>query len=201
MALKLFQCSGGHVAVPDRSLVLVSREDGGNLVVNPPSEVWDRSELSARELTLWSFLVAATGRAMLDVLPQLHRGCINYWDAGNWALNEEFEPRGRKSGPVHRRVHLHLLGRSRDTTHPAWRWGEAPVFPDFANRHAWAAGFERLRPDECSSIATRAIELLRSKYGVPDTEIAPWTQCSGCGYPVPRSSTPGETRCEECRSV
>src|SRR5690349_17361720 len=105
----LLTTSGGTVVLPDTSLVLCDRKDGGNLIVNPPREVWDRSELFPTELIAWSFLVAATARAMLDVLPQLEGGCINYWDAGNWALNEDAEPRGPKRGEVHRRVHLHLL--------------------------------------------------------------------------------------------
>ncbi len=196
--MKIFECSGGQVSLPSRDLVLVSREDGGNLIVNPPREVWDRSELSARELTLWSFLVAATGRAMLDVLPQLALGCINYWDAGNWSLNDDAEPRGRKAGPVHRRVHLHLLGRSRDAAHPGMRWGEAPGFPAFAARYEWAKDFRRLRPDECVAVLARVSELLVSKYGVNESEIAATRPCQGCGYPTPRAGSQPGNRCEEC---
>ncbi len=119
MALKLFTCHGGHIVLPDRTLVLVSRQDGGNLVVIPPREVWERSELTPLELMLWSFLVAATGKAMIDVLPQLEGGCINYWEAGNWALNDEAEPKGLKTAGEYRKVHMHLLGRSRNATDPA----------------------------------------------------------------------------------
>ncbi|MBK5259805.1 MAG: hypothetical protein JJE51_09445, partial [Thermoanaerobaculia bacterium] len=141
MADVLFTCSGGSVVLPDARLVFVSREDGGNLIVNPPRPVWERSELTPEELTHWSFLVAATGKAMLDTLPQLEGGCINYWEAGNFALNEAADPPGPKTAPEHRRVHMHLLGRSPRAKHPAWRWGEAPKFPDFADRYEWAAGF------------------------------------------------------------
>src|SRR6185503_10551912 len=134
MGRKIFICDGGCIVMPDLELVLVDRGDGGNLIVNPPRNVWERSELSAVELSLWSSLVAATGKAMLDVLPQLEGGCINYWEAGNWALNEQAEPRGPKTAREHRRMHLHLLGRSPGATHPAWRWGESPVFPRYAER-------------------------------------------------------------------
>lgn len=96
MSQILFSCGGGNIALPEPTLVLVSRLDGGNLIVTPSREVWDRSELSATELTSWSFLVAATAKAMLDTLPQLKDGCINYWDAGNWALNEQAEPEGKR---------------------------------------------------------------------------------------------------------
>ena len=164
MPRRLFTSSAGAIVLPARDLVLVDRADGGNLIVNPPRDVWERSELTAAELTRWSFLVAATGRAMLDVLPVLEGGCINYWEAGNWALNENAEPRGPKTPREHRRVHLHLLGRSRFATHPDLRWGEAPKFPGFRDRQAWAATFEPLTADECSAVVARAEAILREKY-------------------------------------
>ena len=170
-ALQLLRCAGGTVVLPDETLVLCDRLDGGNLILNPPREVWDRSELSAAELTMWSFLVSATARAMLDVLPQLEGGCINYWDAGNWALNEAAEPRGPKRGPLHRRVHLHLIGRSREARNPSMKWGEAPFFPPFAERHTWAAGNQRLTPEECASIISRARQVLTERYGVLESEF------------------------------
>jgi len=176
--MRLFRCDGGEIVLPP--LVLTGRLDGGNLIVNPPREVWERSELTAAELTHWSFLVAATGRAMLDVLPQLDGGCINYWEAGNWALHDDAEPRGRKSARDYRRVHLHLLGRSRSASSPTWRWGEAPLFPAYADRLAWAASFEPLTAEECGAIVTRAQTLLTSRYGM---QVAAPVQCARCGYP------------------
>ena len=82
-------------------------------MVSPPRSVWERGELAPTKLTFWSFLVTAAGQAMLEVLPQLQGGCINYWEAGNWALNHASEPVGLKQAKEHRRVHLHLLGRGR----------------------------------------------------------------------------------------
>ena len=35
---------------------------------------------------------------MLETLPQLDGGCINDWEAGNGALNNETEPKGAKPG-------------------------------------------------------------------------------------------------------
>jgi hypothetical protein len=160
----LYRGIGGEIVLP--ALVLVGRGDGGNLIVNPPREVWERSELSAAELTHWSFLVAATGRAMLDVLPVLEDGCINYWEAGNWALNERAEPAGPKWPREHRRVHLHLLGRSRNAADPSWQWGEAPRFPSFEDRAQWAAAFEPLTDDECAAIVKRAEEILAERYAL-----------------------------------
>ncbi len=193
--MHIFSCQGGEIVLPARKLVLVDRRTGGNLIVNPPRPVWERSELDAHELMLWSFLVAATGRAMLDVLPQLAGGCINYWEAGNWALNDEAEPQGSKTAPAYRSVHLHLLGRSRTTADLAWRWGEAPIFPTFAERFVWAAKNERLTADECSLIVARAEALLRTQYDLRAEQIAPWTACSGCGYPTPLAPPV----CAECQ--
>ena len=46
MSLILFQSAGGFLVLPDRASLLVSRENGGNLVINPPRPVWERSELT-----------------------------------------------------------------------------------------------------------------------------------------------------------
>ena len=193
----LFRCSGGDVALPNADLVLIDRADGGNLIVSPAREVWDRSGLSADELTRWSFLVAAPGRARIDVLPQLANGCVNYWDAGNWALNIDADPKGvLKSGPEHRRLHLHVLGRSREAKSPNWKWGEAPYWPSYAERHAWAKAFQRLTPDEARGIVARTAELLQEKYGVAAEDIEPWRACPRCKYPHPGSNP--TKLCAEC---
>jgi diadenosine tetraphosphate (Ap4A) HIT family hydrolase len=195
----LFSCDGGSVALPALALVMVDRADGGHLVVNPPRGVWDRTALSPAELTRWSWLVAATARAMLEVLPQLTNGCINYWDAGNWALNDAAPPVGRKTGPAHRKLHMHLLGRSPHSVDPAWRWGEAPRYPLYADRHIWAAGRARFTVDECRAVIGRVQVLLQSVYGVGAESIAPVAACASCRYPVPVAQLGAATRCEECR--
>ena len=104
MPRTLYSGPGGFVVRPDK--VLSDRNDGGHLVVNPSKDVWERGELSPNELVQWSYLVAATGAAMLKTLPVLAGGCLNYWEAGNWALNELAPPRGAKDVLQHRRVHL-----------------------------------------------------------------------------------------------
>jgi len=201
VSLELFTCAGGHIALPDRTLALVSREDGGNLIVNPPREVWERSELTPAELTRWSFLVAATGKAMLEVLPQLEGGCINYWEAGNWSINEGAEPVGPKTAPDHRQVHLHLLGRSRTAASPAWKWGEAPKWPDYVERHDWAKKFERLTAEECRKILTEVETILKSRYEMTASELEPWSPCHVCGYPAPAEQHQSQKLCAECRQT
>jgi hypothetical protein len=184
VSLTLLWCAGGRLVLPDRRLVLVDRRDGGHLVVDPPRDVWERSELGRGELWRWSSLVAAAGGAMIEVLPQLDGGCINYWEAGNWALHDEAEPRGPKRARSHRHMHLHLMGRSPRAQHPSWTWGEAPRFPAFADRFAWAASFERLTASECLAIVTRTAERLRDVYGFADGQVEPWSPCVTCGYPM-----------------
>jgi hypothetical protein len=206
----LFRCTGGSVLLPAERLVLVDAGDGGNLVVEPPRPVWERSQLTPGELTLWSFLVAATGRAMIDALPQLAGGCVNYWEAGNWALHDAAAPVGAKSAPEHRRVHLHLLGRSPRASDPAFRWGEAPGFPAFADRHRWAAGHRRLAASECHAVVTRLEQLLRERYGLQDAQIEAVAHCPQCGYPLPAGDLVEDAgegrgdraagRCADCRA-
>jgi hypothetical protein len=198
MSVTLFRGDGGALVLPDPANLLVSRELGGNLVVNPPRAVWERSELTADELTQFAFLVSAAGRAMLDSLPQLSGGCINYWEAGNWALNDDAEPRGRKDARSFRSMHLHLLGRSPTSTDPAWKWGESPRFPAFAERHSWAARFERLTAEECRQIVCRMDALLRTRYGVQSGRLIATAPCTRCGYPAPVAAADAGHLCAEC---
>jgi len=162
----LLRCDGaGTVTLPPPTAVLVDRRDGGHLVVHPPRRVWERSELHRQELFEWSALVAAAGRAMLDVLPQLQGGCINYWEAGNWSLHDAAPPEGPKD-ERRRRVHQHLLGRSRTAAHRSWLWGEAPLFPRFVQRHAWSAPFQPLTRAECADVIHHLVELLKNVYDI-----------------------------------
>jgi diadenosine tetraphosphate (Ap4A) HIT family hydrolase len=200
MPLVLLSCAGGDVVLPDAALVLVDRVDGGNLVVNPPRPVWDRSALAPEELARWSALVAAAGAAMLESLPQLHDGCLNYWDAGNWALNAEAPPIGPKTGPEHRQLHLHLLGRSRQATDPDFRWGEAPRFPDYADRIAWAAPHARLTPGECLRVVRATQSRLHGTYGFTAAQVGAWRECTGCAYPFAHAAAT-QDRCPECRNA
>ena len=192
----LFSCAGGDLLLPGPGSVLVDRAAGGHLVVNPPRAVWDRSELSASELGAWSCLVAAAGAAMLATLPQLQGGCLNYWDAGNWALNEAADPAGPKTGRAHRQVHLHLLGRSRTSVDPDFAWGEAPRFPPFAARQAWAERHAPLTDEECVRVVLHCRNRLLTTYGQHEATLRPWHSCPQCGYPGP-GDDPTEP-CPDC---
>ena len=155
----LLTVPGGQLVCP--TLVLCDRGDGGHLVVNPPRRVWERNCLKPSELALWSLLVAATGQAMLDELPQLAGGCLNYWEAGNWALHAQAQPIGPKDVHAHRQVHLHVFGRGRHARHPDWQWGESPRFPMHSQRLNWASEQQALSESECNAVAQRCSVLFK----------------------------------------
>lgn len=178
----LYQCAGGTIVLPPAELVLVDREDGGNLLINPPRPVWERSILAREELAAWAYLVAAAGAAMLSELPQLEDGCINYWEAGNWALNDAAPPPGPKSARGFRSAHMHLLGRSPRARSWYLKWGEAPNFPNYADRLTRARAHAPLTADECSRIVARTDLTLSEKYEMD--QRAQWSRCAGCSYPI-----------------
>ena len=195
MKLTLFACAGGTLVLPAGASLLLSREDGGNLIVHPPRPVWERSLLDVDELDAWGRLIAASGAAMIATLPQLEGGCVNYWEAGNWALNGAAEPLGPKTASAHRNVHQHLIGRSRFSANPRSGWGESPHFPLFSERHEWARAHQRLTPAECTAIVKHAEHALRESYGFGADAIRPWSECPHCAYP---SIAKAGTNCEEC---
>jgi len=159
----IYKGAGGTVVLP--KMVFLDRADGGHLIVNPPHDVWEQSELAPLDLAHWCFLVGAIGRAMIDVLPQLEGGCVNYFEAGNWALNDAAPPKGKKKrAPDYRRVHMHVFGRSPQARHPSWRWGEAPRLPDYKERQKWAKDFAPLTERECKAIVKQAKDILRRRY-------------------------------------
>lgn len=188
LSIKLFITTGGSLLLPDRSALLLDRFTGGNLVVLPPRPVWERSELTREELANFSFLVAASSKAMLDSLPQLKDGCLNYWEAGNWALNDQADPAGRKKAHDFRKMHLHLLGRNPNATDPRWQWGESPEFPKFVERQTYSAEYQRLTPDECWRIVSQLPGILRAQYNVPSAEISDPVRCKHCAYPTVSNS-------------
>ena len=165
MSNVLLSVSGGHVILPSK--VLCHRADGGHLIVNPPRDVWERNCLSQDELKEWALLVAATGRAMIETLPMLSNGCLNYWEAGNWSLNEERFPPGPKIVQQHRRVHMHIFGRSRSASDPDWKWGEPPRFPEYSESDEWVQRFDPLAPDECNNVVDRIKMILSSDARLP----------------------------------
>lgn len=200
MSHVLMRTRGGTVCQPDPATIMIDRADGGQLVVYPPRRVWDRIALTRDELVDWNLLVAAAARAMLETLPQLDGGCLNYWDAGNWALNAAAPPAGPKTAAGHRVLHLHLCGRSPRSTDPSWAWGESPFFPPYADRFAWSRGKQALTAAECAAIVAQTAAVLRGAYASPDALGLDSAACAACGYPTPAGDLL-EGRCPGCRPV
>jgi hypothetical protein len=194
----LLRATGGDLCLPDPKTIMIDRLDGGQLVVNPPRRVWERTALDRSELIAWNLLVAATGKAMLDCLGQLQGGCVNYWDAGNWALNDAADPPGPKPGPTFRVLHQHVIGRSPRSGDPDWRWGESPFFPAFADRLAWSRGKAALTAEECVAIVGRVRDVLLTAYEVPDADVHGGATCVVCGYPTPAALCDASRRCATC---
>lgn len=198
MSHVLMRGRGGTVCLPDPATIMIDRVDGGQLVVYPPRRVWDRTVLTRDELVAWDLLVAATASAMLETLPQLDGGCLNYWDAGNWALNAAAAPEGPKRGPEARVLHLHLCGRSPRSTDPSWAWGESPFFPAFADRFTWSRGKHALTPGECGAVVARTVTGLQARYDEADALGIHSRPCAVCAYPAPVADLAGGA-CPRCR--
>ena len=92
-----------------------------------------------------------------------------------------------------------LLGRSPHANDADFRWGEAPRFPDFENRLAWAAPHGRLTPDECVGVVSRTHRLLLERYGFDTRDIEPWQPCDSCGYPT--TTLDAACCCPECANT
>lgn len=200
MSHVLMRGRGGTVCLPDPPTIMIDRADGGQLVVYPPRRVWDRTALTRDELVAWELLVTATARGMLETLPQLDGGCLNYWDAGNWALNTAAAPEGPKRGPDARVLHLHLCGRSPRSTDPSWAWGESPFFPAFANRFSWSRGKRPLTPGECGAVVARTLTVLEAHYDEADALGIHAVPCAVCAFPAPVADLTGGV-CPSCHPV
>ncbi|MFN7978855.1 MAG: hypothetical protein U0P30_12010 [Vicinamibacterales bacterium] len=191
---------GGTVCQPDPATIMLDRADGGQLVVYPPRRVWDRTALTRDELVDWNLLVAATARAMLDALPQLAGGCINYWDAGTWALNSAAEPEGPKisrciasctcTSADAARVRPTATGRgaSRRSSRRSRTASRGPAAsrrsPPPSAWPSWAA------PGTCCA----------RDYAEADALGLDSRACGGCGYPSPAEDLTHD-RCPACRQA
>jgi len=82
-------------------------------------------------------------------------------------LQKDFEQALRPKTPaLHRKMHLHVFGRSPRATHPDWLWGEPPRFPAFVQSEAWTRQFTRLEDGEGVALGARIQELLGTRYAL-----------------------------------
>jgi diadenosine tetraphosphate (Ap4A) HIT family hydrolase len=80
------------------------RDDGGHLVLQKRSHVFDRSDMTYQEAIDFMRISMIVGKAMYQVLG-IER--MNYEDLGNWGIDE-------LGGP---KMHLHFFGRAKKQMH------------------------------------------------------------------------------------
>lgn len=98
---------------------MVSRTEGGHLIITPKVRISDRTKLSPALAIEFIRLSMIVGEAMTVALNQqgIDVGRINYQDNGNWAV---FAPQGPH-------FHLHLYGRAKSAT--IQKYGESVNLP------------------------------------------------------------------------
>lgn len=98
---------------------MITRMDGGHLIINPVNRISDRTKLAPQLAIEFIRLSMIAGEAMEIALNKqgIDVGRINYQDNGNWAV---FSPQGPH-------FHLHLYGRAKSAK--IQKYGEAPHLP------------------------------------------------------------------------
>ena len=98
---------------------MISRNEGGHLIITPKVRISDRTKLSPELAIEFIRLSMIVGEAMTLALNKrgVDVGRINYQDNGNWAV---FNPQGPH-------FHLHLYGRAKSAT--IQKYGESCYLP------------------------------------------------------------------------
>lgn len=98
---------------------MISRSDGGHLIINPVKRISDRTKLTPQLAIEFIRLSMIVGEAMETALNNqgIDVGRVNYQDNGNWAV---FTPQGPH-------FHLHLYGRAKSAK--IQKYGEAVNLP------------------------------------------------------------------------
>jgi diadenosine tetraphosphate (Ap4A) HIT family hydrolase len=98
---------------------MISRSDGGHLIINPVNRISDRTKLTPQLAIEFIRLSMIVGEAMETALNNqgIDVGRVNYQDNGNWAV---FTPQGPH-------FHLHLYGRAKSAK--IQKYGEAVNLP------------------------------------------------------------------------
>lgn len=136
-----------HYTVESADAPLVTRLDGGHIIINPRTRVEDRTKLTPPQAIELMRLTMLTGSAMTEGLRRrgIPIGRINYQDNGNWGI---FTP----EGPC---LHIHLYGRA--TGARFHKYGEACNFPPRLS--GFYDDFESLDEDDRNEIRTQIVTL------------------------------------------
>lgn len=132
---------------------LVTRKDGGHIIITPKLRLCDRTKLTPKLAIEQIYLTMLIGEAMADGLRnrEIDIGRINYQDNGNWGV---FKP----DGPY---LHIHLYGRAKSAK--IHKFGEACNFP--FKETGFYDNFEPLNSGDISEIKSQIRILLnKEKY-------------------------------------
>ena len=130
---------------------MISREDGGHLVINPKVRVENLQKLTAVQSIELMRLLHVTGDALFRALSNqgIDMGRINYQDNGNWGVFA-------KEGPYQ---HFHIYGRAKNAT--TQKYGESLYFPHRSTHPEFYAKVEPLTSSDLSAIRKEIISLLQ----------------------------------------
>jgi len=108
-----------NFTIETADIPLVSREEGGHILILPKVKVTDRTKLTPQLATEYMKLSMVVGEAMKAGLAKrgIDIGIINYQDMGNWTI---FKP----GGPF---LHMNIFGRA--TNAIIQKYGDAVQLP------------------------------------------------------------------------
>lgn len=147
---RVFESKNFTVDIPKEPLV--SRVDGGHIVINPKKRIADLQALSAEQAIELMRLLLVAGEAIQRVMANrgVDIGRMNYQDNGNWGVftNE---------GPYQ---HFHLYGRAKSAiTQP---YGQALYFPHKNENPDFYKNLEPLHEKDIVEIRLKMLSLLAS---------------------------------------
>lgn len=134
---------------------MISRADGGHLIISPRVRIVDRSKLSPALAIEFIRLSMIVGEAMTVALNRrgIDVGRINYQDNGNWGV---FTPQGPH-------FHLHLYGRAKSAK--IQKYGESAQLP-FPNTGFYDS-FEPLNAGDIQEIKNEIVSISgQEKYSI-----------------------------------
>ena len=124
---------------------LISREEGGHLIISPKVQLVDRNQLSSEKAVELMRLTMLVGKAFTLALKKrgIKIGRINYQDNGNWGCH----------------LHIHLFGRAK--TAKVEKWGEPVYLP--RRKTGFYKDFKTLNKSDIKEIQKQIKILLKTQ--------------------------------------
>jgi diadenosine tetraphosphate (Ap4A) HIT family hydrolase len=113
----IFETDNFKVIAADPALV--TREEGGHIVILPKFSIPDRTQLTPAQASEYMKLSMVVGEALKNVLAKqgIDIGIVNYQDMGNWRI-------GKPEGLL---MHMNIFGRA--TNAVIQKYGDAVQLP------------------------------------------------------------------------